>query len=147
MQIRLLQPDLQAGDLCLSRDNSHHLIKVLRAREDTPLVLFDGRGIEYQAVVIVADPRACLVRVQDGRAVSRESTAQTHLIQSLCLGDKMDWVVEKACELGVSSIQPVWSARSQLRLDGERGPRGDRPTGAALPALRRHSRAAIWCPL
>lgn len=123
MQIRLLQPDLQAGDFCLSRDNSHHLIKVLRAREDTPLVLFDGRGIEYQAVVIVADPKACLVRVQDGHAVSRESTTQTHLIQSLCLGDKMDWVVEKACELGVSSIQPVRSARSQLRLDGDRAQR------------------------
>ena len=120
MRIRLHQPGLAPGPLCLEPDNSHHLIKVLRATTGTVVTLFDGQGLEAEAVVADPNPRQCLVTVSTIEAISRESPTPSRLIQALCLGDKMDWVVEKATELGVQAIQPVQAARSQLRLEGDR---------------------------
>jgi 16S rRNA (uracil1498-N3)-methyltransferase len=120
MRIRLLQPGLAPGPLCLDPDNGHHLIKVLRAQKGTVITLFDGLGLEAEAVVTDPSPKQCQVTVSDIGAISRESPMPCRLIQALCLGDKMDWVVEKATELGVQAISPVQAARSQLRLEGDR---------------------------
>ncbi|MGA1691886.1 MAG: 16S rRNA (uracil(1498)-N(3))-methyltransferase [Burkholderiaceae bacterium] len=120
MRIRLLQPGLALGPLSLTPDNSHHLIKVLRAQAGDVVTLFDGQGLEAEAVVTDPHSKHCGVMVSTTEAVSRESPTPSRLIQALCLGDKMDWVVEKATELGVAAIQPVQASRSQLRLEGDR---------------------------
>lgn len=83
------------------------------------MVLFDGSGGELHARL---DVRARLAVAVDGRwqEVSRESPLDIVLVQALASSDKMDWVIQKAVELGATGIIPVQAARSVLRLAGER---------------------------
>ncbi len=87
-----------------------------------PLILFDGRGGEWQAQIVGAGATASRVRValQSFDAGGRESPLHITLAQGLPSGDKMDWVVEKSVELGVAAIQPVAAKRSVIRLSAER---------------------------
>lgn len=101
---------------------AHHAIRVLRLKEGAPLILFDGRGGEWQATIVGAGSTASRVRValQSFDATDRESPLRITLAQGLPSGDKMDWVVEKGVELGVAAIQPVAAKRSVIRLSAER---------------------------
>lgn len=117
---RILHPGLAPGPNELSEEDSHHLIRVLRARQGDALVLFNGQGLEAQAVLTEAHPQACLCLADDPQQVLRESPTKTTVLQALCTGDKMDWVVQKACELGASRLLPVRTQRAQLKLDGDR---------------------------
>ncbi|MBA3034267.1 MAG: 16S rRNA (uracil(1498)-N(3))-methyltransferase [Gammaproteobacteria bacterium] len=102
---------------------AHHAIRVLRLKEGAPLILFDGRGGEWQATIVGAGgtaSRMMRVALQSFDATDRESPLQITLAQGLPSGDKMDWVVEKSVELGVAAIQPVAAKRSVIRLSGER---------------------------
>lgn len=107
------------GTLELPEALAHHAIRVLRLRVGEPLVLFDGQGGEAHAVLVEAGKR-CTVEVSAWHALERESPVSIVLVQALASADKMDWIVRKAVELGVSAIQPVQAARSVLRLSGER---------------------------
>jgi 16S rRNA (uracil1498-N3)-methyltransferase len=120
MQPRILFPELRDGEFALDEDNSHHLARVLRAQSGDRLVLFDGQGREGNAVVVKSDKTAMVVRVTTIATVTRESPLRLTLIQALCTGDKMDWVVQKATELGVTRIIPVAADRSVLKLDATR---------------------------
>ncbi len=117
---RILHPELTAGPNPLSEEASHHLVRVLRAKAGDAVILFNGLGQEAQAVLAEAHPQHSICQAQAPTTVNRESPAQIIVIQALCLGDKMDWVVQKACELGASQLIPVRTARSQLKLDGDR---------------------------
>ncbi|MDP3030535.1 MAG: 16S rRNA (uracil(1498)-N(3))-methyltransferase [Rhodocyclaceae bacterium] len=101
---------------------AHHAIRVLRLKEGAALILFDGRGGEWQATIVGAGGTASRVRValQTFTASNRESPLHITLAQGLPSGDKMDWVVEKGVELGVAAIQPVAARRSVIRLAAER---------------------------
>lgn len=109
-----------AGPNLLGPDESHHLIRVLRLEVGSPVILFNGRGMEARGRVVDAHAKGCQVHLEALESVQRESPIRTVVIQSLCLGDKMDWVVQKATELGVSEVWPVQAARSQLQLVGDR---------------------------
>lgn len=98
---------------------SHHAARVLRLRVGDPLVLFDGRGGEYPASVIASGPPV-RVRIDRFDAIERESPLDVTLVQAMIAADKLDWVVEKATELGVARIVIVDAARSVVRLAGER---------------------------
>ena len=98
---------------------AHHALRVLRLPPGSPLVLFDGRGDEVEAVLRVAGKAAFAV-LGERRAPRRESPLELVLVQALATGDKMDWIVQKAVELGVGAIQPLQASRSVLRLSGER---------------------------
>lgn len=98
---------------------AHHALKVLRLRVGDALVLFDGNGGEYPACIEDAG-RQVVVRLGDWQARECESPLSVTLVQGLPSGDKMDWVVQKAVELGVAAIQPVQTKRSVLRLQAER---------------------------
>ncbi len=98
---------------------AHHALKVLRLRVGDALVLFDGSGGEYPACIEDAG-RQVVVRLEDRQARECESPLPVTLVQGLPGGDKMDWVVQKAVELGVAAIQPVQTKRSVVRLQGER---------------------------
>ncbi|MDO9602465.1 MAG: RsmE family RNA methyltransferase, partial [Rhodocyclaceae bacterium] len=95
---------------------AHHAIRVLRLKEGAALILFDGRGGEWQATIVGAGGTASRVRValQTFTASNRESPLHITLAQGLPSGDKMDWVVEKGVELGVAAIQPVAARRSVI---------------------------------
>jgi 16S rRNA (uracil1498-N3)-methyltransferase len=101
----------------LPRETASHLAKVLRARSGDPLILFSGDGREYAgAVESVRGPRVT-ASVGNGAEVDRESPLAITLVQCVPRGDRMDFIVQKATELGVTRIVPVLSQRSVVRLD------------------------------
>ena len=70
--------------------------------------------------LLAADAQACLVEAEPPQTINRESPLRTVVLQALCTGDKMDWVVQKSSELGASEIWPIQAERSVLRLTGSR---------------------------
>ena len=112
---------LQAGvTLQLDAQASHHAVRVLRLTAGDTLELFNGSGLRWPAVLIEAVAAGARVQLGDPLDAKTESALSLHLAQCLPGGDKMDWVVEKAVELGVRSIQPLQARRSVLRLDAAR---------------------------
>ena len=111
---------LQSGrTLTLPPEAAHHALRVLRLRSGDELVLFDGLGGEYSGRVMEAT-EVLRVTLESKRDIEREAPLALTLVQALPAGDKMDWVVQKAVELGVTTIQPVQARRSVVRLTGER---------------------------
>lgn len=108
-----------SGEFILPERVAHHAARVLRMGDGAPLLLFDGSGVEVLATLVRRE-RSWWARIETAAQVSRESSLEVVLVQALAAADKMDWVVQKAVELGVSAIQPVRAARSVLRLSGER---------------------------
>jgi len=101
----------------LARDTASHLAKVLRARDGDELVLFNGDGREFHGAIDSVRGSRVLAAVGDGRPVDRESPFEVTLVQCVPRGDRMDFIVQKATELGVSRIVPILSQRSVVRLD------------------------------
>lgn len=93
---------------------------MLRLRPGDALALFDGEGGEFDATILRIQTPTVIARVGSHRDVDRESPLQVTLVQGLVGSDRMDWVVQKAVELGVSEIVPVTMARSVIRLDAPR---------------------------
>jgi 16S rRNA (uracil1498-N3)-methyltransferase len=113
-----VETELQTGGIVeLARETASHLAKVLRARNGDELILFDGRGTEFSAAVDTVRGARMTVAVGAGRVVDRESPLRVTLIQCVPRGDRMDFVVQKATELGVACIVPVLSQRSVVKLD------------------------------
>lgn len=98
---------------------AHHALNVLKVGAGEAVTLFDGRGGEWQAVLQPAGKRP-LARLTAFSEPVRESILQVTLAQALPAADKMDWIVQKAVELGVSRIQPVATRRSVVKLSGPR---------------------------
>jgi 16S rRNA (uracil1498-N3)-methyltransferase len=114
-----VETELHSGSIVeLSRETASHVAKVLRARSGDELILFNGRGGEYSAVVDAVRGARVTVAVGAARDVDRESPLRVTLIQCVPRGDRMDFVVQKATELGVACIVPVLSQRSVVKLDG-----------------------------
>ena len=84
------------------------------------VTLFDGQGGEWTAVISGAGKRMATVRLLEFDAVERESPVKIALVQALATSDKMDFIVQKAVELGISAIQPIATERATLKLAGER---------------------------
>jgi 16S rRNA (uracil1498-N3)-methyltransferase len=99
---------------------AHHAARVLRLREGETVVLFDGRGGEYDALLSMPGRGRVLAATGERRDVERESPLAVTLLQAVSTSDKMDFTIQKAVELGVIAIHPVFSAKSVVRLSGER---------------------------
>lgn len=95
-------------------------VQVLRMQPGDELTLFDGNGGEYAAKVERMGRSEVTVQVEHHLAVEREAPRAVHLAIGMPANERMDWLVEKATELGVASIQPLMTARGVLRLAGER---------------------------
>jgi 16S rRNA (uracil1498-N3)-methyltransferase len=95
----------------------NHVIRVLRLRPGDALTLFDGRGGEYAARIQDIRRDTVLVSVLEYQPVERESPCRLTLAQGISRGERMDWVVQKATELGVSRIVPLFTERSVVNLD------------------------------
>ena len=107
------------ADLLLPAGAARH-VQVLRLQPGDAIVLFDGAGGEYAAVVERMGRSEVAVRVGARDPVEREAGQAVHLAVGMPANERMDWLVEKATELGVASIQPLMSAHGVLRLHGER---------------------------
>lgn len=98
---------------------AHHL-HVVRMQPGAALTLFDGRGGQYAAVLAELGKKRASARVQAHEAVEVELPYALTLAQGLPEGSKMDWIIEKAVELGVARVEPLAARRSVVRLSGER---------------------------
>ena len=111
---------LVTGDhLDLPEDAAHHWTRVLRARVGDTAVLFDGAGTEADATLEDIGKRGARVLVGAVRQPATESPLHTHLGQVMSKGDRLDYALQKAVELGVSEITLLTSERCELRLRGE----------------------------
>ncbi|MDI3258349.1 MAG: 16S rRNA (uracil(1498)-N(3))-methyltransferase [Sinobacteraceae bacterium] len=99
---------------------AHHVAQVLRLKRGALLTLFNGAGGEYQAVVEAVERGGVWVRVESFGEIERESTLRVTLAQCVSKGERMDYAIQKAVELGVAAIVPLLSTRSVVRLSGER---------------------------
>ena len=97
-----------------------HLIQVLRFEVGRELVLFNGLGGEFKACISTIKKRSVMVEVLEEVQVDRESAVHIHLGQCVSKGDRFDFALQKAVELGVKEITPILSMRSQLKLHSER---------------------------
>lgn len=99
---------------------SQHLARALRMQVGDALILFDGRGGEYPATISALGKKQ--VSITTGAHSDREveSPIAIHLGIAISRGDRMDWVVQKATELGVSAITPLLTERTEVKLKGER---------------------------
>ncbi len=108
------------SELALEPGPSQHLARVLRMGPGDELRLFDGSACEYQARIIAADKRQVVVAVLESGPGLAESPLRLHLGIGISRGERMDWVVQKATELGVAAISPLYTERTEVRLRGER---------------------------
>ena len=82
--------------------------------------MFNGQGGEYSGLISKLTKHDAEILIQDFSAEQRESNLQIHLGIGLSRGDKMDWIVQKATELGVAKITPLFTERTEVKLSGDR---------------------------
>src|SRR5690606_6851839 len=97
-----------------------HLLRTLRLGVGDACVLFNGDGTDYACRVVAAGKRGGEVEVVAAEPVGNESALRIVLLQGIARGEKMDWILQKATELGVAAFVPVNSERSEVRLDEAR---------------------------
>lgn len=105
--------------LTLSPEASHHLAVVLRVKLGQVIEVFDGTGAAYQAEIVGIAKRVS-VRIRATLTSTSESPLYLHLVQALSKSDKIDWVIQKAVELGVSEISLLLTERTEIRMPEDR---------------------------
>ncbi|MEW6695356.1 Ribosomal RNA small subunit methyltransferase E [Tepidimonas thermarum] len=113
---------LQPGQTVALPPAAARHVQVLRLQPGAPLTLFGDpvRGGQWRARVHAIGRREVTVTVDEHLALEREPARAVHLAVGMPANERMDWLVEKATELGVASVQPLMTERSVLRLSGER---------------------------
>ena len=106
-------------DLSLPAGTARH-VQVLRLQPDHEITLFNGQGGEFKAMVTHMGRNEVSVRVGEHHPVERELNIQVHLWSSITANERMDWLLEKATELGAATLLPITAERSVLKLKGER---------------------------
>lgn len=125
--------DLEApGSIELDAAAAERLTRVLRLRRGDPVALFNGDGLDYRATIEPVGKGRVQVRIDSSAAAVPESPLALCLLQSLARGEKMDWVLQKATELGVAAIRPLVTERTEVKLEGDR-----------LAARMRHWRSVV----
>lgn len=115
-----LNQELEIGRQCALPEELAHHVAVLRMKAGDTITLFNGRGGEYAATLASVEKRRATADIKAFDAREAEPGHLLTLAQALPEGSKMDWIVEKAVELGVTAIQPLVAARSVVRLSDER---------------------------
>jgi 16S rRNA (uracil1498-N3)-methyltransferase len=108
------------GVLEAPRDQAHHLVHVLRLATGDRLTVFDGEGREYASVIKRTTKSTVTLQVGEAELVDRESPLDVTLAQGISSGERMDFTVQKAVELGIRAIQPLALERSVVRLTADR---------------------------
>ncbi|MET0355860.1 MAG: 16S rRNA (uracil(1498)-N(3))-methyltransferase [Cellvibrio sp.] len=108
------------SELALAEHQSHYLSKVLRMQSGRELILFNGEGGEYNAEISAVHKKHVDVLVKDFSPDNRQSNLQLELAIGVSRGERMDWVLQKATELGVTKITPLITERTEVKLGGER---------------------------
>jgi 16S rRNA (uracil1498-N3)-methyltransferase len=116
----LPQPRIEKGMLKIEGDEVRHIRKVLRLKRGDEIVVFNGSGKEYGGTIVEEGPSSVVIMIQNIFSSKTESQLEITLAQSLLKGDKMDYLIQKATELGVKEIIPFFSSRSVPLLEKSR---------------------------
>ena len=116
-----IETDLAVDTLVeLTETVFHHWVKVLRAQIGEQATLFNGQGGEYEVELTDISKKSAIVKVNNFNAINRVTKFSTLLGQVMSKGDRMDYAIQKAVELGVSKIQLLTSERCEMRLKYDR---------------------------
>ena len=157
---RIFTPQALRGDADFELEPapSRHLARALRLGVGDTLTLFDGRGGEYPATITAVARNHVAVRTGSCADGLPESPLRVHLGIALSRGERMDWVMQKSTELGVGAITPLYTARTEVRLDAAREEKKhthwrqviasacEQCGRCALPELHTPTRLADWLP-
>jgi 16S rRNA (uracil1498-N3)-methyltransferase len=128
----------------LSENAAAHAIRVMRLKEGDTLTLFCGDGFDYHCALTAAGKKNADVEVLSQAAVNNESPLTIRLLQGISSGDRMDYTIQKAVELGVTEIFPLSTERSVTKLSGDRsGKRVEHWQGVAIAACEQSGRAVL----
>ncbi|MHB8816177.1 MAG: 16S rRNA (uracil(1498)-N(3))-methyltransferase [Steroidobacteraceae bacterium] len=122
-RVHVAGPLMQGRSHTIEGDAANHIARVLRLEPGDALTLFDGRGGEHAARIEAIRKGAVVVEVQEQVTSNRESPLPLTLAQGVSRGERMDWVVQKATELGVTRIAPVLTERTIVKLDSRQSQR------------------------
>jgi 16S rRNA (uracil1498-N3)-methyltransferase len=112
---------LQVGSsVALPEAAAHYVRSVLRLKTEQTIILFDGSGDDFSCVLQEVSRKQVRVSIQSGTARDAESPLQIHLGLGISRGDRMDWSVQKAVELGVTQISPLFTERCVSRMDEDK---------------------------
>ncbi|ASP38406.1 16S rRNA (uracil(1498)-N(3))-methyltransferase [Bacterioplanes sanyensis] len=103
--------------ITLDDNAAAHLVRVLRLQNDAPILLFDGSGQEYAAKLTDVGKKTANAYVTHCSKTETASPLQLHLGQVISKGDRMDFTIQKATELGIHDITPLWSQRCDVKLN------------------------------
>lgn len=106
--------------LALPKTVAHHAFHVVRLKKGDKLTLFNGDGGEYPAEILDTSPKRVTVIPEAHLDIERESPLDITLVQALCSNEKMDWIVQKSVELGVSRFQPIAARFGVVQLSKDR---------------------------
>ena len=119
-RIHVALPLAPGSEIVVPESAAAHLSRVLRLGVGDACVLFNGDGHDYAARLVAAGKRELRVAIESVVAVDRESPLRLVLLQGIARGEKMDLILQKATELGVSDVHPLLSQRSEVKLDDAR---------------------------
>jgi 16S rRNA (uracil1498-N3)-methyltransferase len=111
---------LSGEQIELEEAASHHLSKVLRMQAGRELILFNGAGGEFAATIHEVSKKHVIVGVQEHSADNRESPLELELAIGISRGERFEWVLQKATELGVTKITPLITERTEVKVNGDR---------------------------
>ncbi len=114
------QPLSAQSEVELESAPSAHIARAMRMGVGDALTVFNGQGGEYAALITAVSKKAVTVTIGDFRNIELESPLAIHLGIAISRGDRMDWVMQKATELGVSRVSPLLTQRTEVKLKGER---------------------------
>jgi len=137
--------DLTCGNnIELPKEASHHCVQVLRYREGALLTLFNGDGFDYPAEINLIEGKRCSVKILQKVDPQNESPLNIHLYQGVARGEKMDLIIQKSVELGISELTPIFTERCNVKLDAKRlAKKQQHWQGVAISACEQSGRAII----
>lgn len=111
------QPLITNAEITLDIPASHHLVNVLRAKGSDKIILFNGDGHNYIGEIITKQKKVITVLIKNKLKINNESHLEIHLYQALIKSDRMDYAIQKAVELGVTSITPLITKHCDLKIN------------------------------
>lgn len=144
--IRIYHPaPIEPGtQLFLTEDAANHVGRVLRMQHGQSLQLFNGDGQNYAAIITDVSKKHLQVSIESVAANPVESPLRIHLGQGISRGDRMDFAIQKAVELGVTEITPLFTERCGVKLDGERlAKRNEQWQKIAISACEQSGRSVV----
>ncbi|MCF4009144.1 16S rRNA (uracil(1498)-N(3))-methyltransferase [Rheinheimera sp. UJ63] len=130
--------------LLLDDDAANHVSRVLRMQTGQAIQLFNGDGFNYDSHIVDVSKKQVQVQVVAQQANPVESPLSIHLGQGISRGDRMDFAIQKAVELGVTEITPLFTERCGVKLDGERlAKRNEQWQKIAISACEQSGRSVV----